>query len=784
MSAQSEILVNIRAVDKATREMKAVKAEVGLLGDSIKGLGVSSVLGYTSAGVALGAFVKGGLREFSQMEKANAQLNATLASTGGVAGVTAEHADRLSSSLMKMSSVDDEVVKSAEAVMLTFTNVRNTGLDHTFDDAMTAALDLSQVFGQDLQSSVVQVGKALQDPIAGVTALRRVGVQLSDAQEEQIRQFMAVNDVASAQKVILGELQREVGGSAKAFGETMPGKIALAEQEFSNLEGQIVGHVVPAMVSVVGIAGDTAVAIGKASDAVEDSVGKIGDAWDLLPGPIQDATVKTMQFAAVLSLPVLAVGAAGIKGIAMAVDEVSDSEDELATKTTILSTMGSYIRAVTQDTDEWSRAIDESSRRLGTAPQAAMGIRDSLQGLTDDAYAAKDAADKARQAFYDLLHQPSQERQQREAGLAQAEFNVGMLEQKRAKGPLSPDNEAWYQWLVNTFIPAQQQWLKLDELRVNRDDKNATLAERLTGDYRDMNQVQQGTIGNLTNITDGTYDVNDAMQGLAALPPANLKVNLDGPKTDPSKIKPDLKAYINNVNDWLKQFPFNWGFDEPPFPPRQMTKNEARAFIKDVNDFLKDLPFNWHVPDPKFPDEEPTKEDAREFVKNVNNFFKNLPFHWHIPDPDQPTAEDITPDLRTTITNVNAFFDKTPFNWHIPTPWAPSDDSLKGQASYIISRIRYWWSVLTSPFGGGAGMTFTPTDLQAAQALYGQIAATITRPHNEQGVAMPTFFTGSGGSTFMVGPVVLNGIDIASPTGAAKFVDAIWPTLRERMRQG
>ena len=66
-------------------------------------------------------------------------------STGGIAGVTAEHVDQLGDSLLHLSGVDDELIKSSQNLLLTFTNVRNVvgeGND-IFDQATLAALNLS-----------------------------------------------------------------------------------------------------------------------------------------------------------------------------------------------------------------------------------------------------------------------------------------------------------------------------------------------------------------------------------------------------------------------------------------------------------------------------------------------------------------------------------------------------------------------------------------------------------------------------------------------------------------
>lgn len=158
-------------------------------------------------------------REFAAAEVVGAQLDAVLRSTGGSAGVTREQIDTLATRLQDLSGTEDEVIQRGAALMLTFTQVK----DDVFPQAIEAALNLSMAMGTDLQSSIIQVGKALNEPIQGVSALRRVGVQLSDEQEAQIKQFMELNDIASAQKIILGELETQFGGVAAAMGDTTTG---------------------------------------------------------------------------------------------------------------------------------------------------------------------------------------------------------------------------------------------------------------------------------------------------------------------------------------------------------------------------------------------------------------------------------------------------------------------------------------------------------------------------------------------------------------------------------
>jgi len=180
------------------------------------------------------------VKAFSESQDAIAQTEAVLKSTNQVAGVTAKVVTDLATSLQKQTKYSDESIRSAENMLLTFTNI---GKD-VFPDTTRAVLDMSTAMGQDLQSTSIQVGKALQDPVLGATALQRVGVRLTESQKDLIQQMVGVGDTAGAQKVILQELQREFGGSAEAAGGTFSGSLAKLKNSFNDVQEAIGGALV------------------------------------------------------------------------------------------------------------------------------------------------------------------------------------------------------------------------------------------------------------------------------------------------------------------------------------------------------------------------------------------------------------------------------------------------------------------------------------------------------------------------------------------------------------
>jgi hypothetical protein len=217
-------------------------------GAKLRALG--KVAAVAAGAAALGGLVKTiqiGTDEFMEQQKVVAQTNAVLKSTGGVANVTAKEMGRLSEQLMRKSGVDDEAIQSGQNLLLTFTKIRNeTGKNNDiFDQATKATLDLSVAMGKDMSSSAILVGKALNDPVKGATALTRAGIQLTEGQKNQIKAFVESGRVLEAQKIILRELNTQFGGSAEAAGKTLPGQLNILKQTFSNLAGELVSRFLP-----------------------------------------------------------------------------------------------------------------------------------------------------------------------------------------------------------------------------------------------------------------------------------------------------------------------------------------------------------------------------------------------------------------------------------------------------------------------------------------------------------------------------------------------------------
>ena len=237
-----------------TSKVKTASEKAGTEGG--KGLGAKLKSGLNSplaqiGGTIAGAFAVNKIADFfgdsiaeaRESQKVNAQTAAVIKSTGDASGLTATQFGTLATKISNKTGIDDEQIQSSENMLATFTNVRDEvgkGND-IFSQATQVVTDMSAATGQDGVKSSVLLGKALNDPIKGISALTRVGVTFTDQQKKSIKAMVDSGNTAGAQKVIIGELNKEFGGSAAAqatSGDKM-------KTTWKNLEEQIGTMLIP-----------------------------------------------------------------------------------------------------------------------------------------------------------------------------------------------------------------------------------------------------------------------------------------------------------------------------------------------------------------------------------------------------------------------------------------------------------------------------------------------------------------------------------------------------------
>jgi hypothetical protein len=197
------------SVSKSEKSVGTLRIGLGRLAGAFAGL---AIIQKTTQ------FLSDSISEARESNKVGAQTQAVLKSTKNAANLSADAIGNLANKLSLKAGVDDEAIQSGENLLLTFRNIRDEvgkGND-IFTRATKIALDMSVAMGTDLKSANIQLGKALNDPVKGITALTRVGVSFTQQQQDQIGKLVKHNHTLAAQKIILGELNKEFKGSAKA----------------------------------------------------------------------------------------------------------------------------------------------------------------------------------------------------------------------------------------------------------------------------------------------------------------------------------------------------------------------------------------------------------------------------------------------------------------------------------------------------------------------------------------------------------------------------------------
>ena len=246
MAKLNDLVVTIgaqtRQFDKA---LGSSMRKMRTFGKNTKQLGKNMTMGLTAPIAALGFTA---VKAFDQQAKAIAQVEAGLKSTGGQVGYTSKQLQKMASDLQSKTLFgDEEILKDATAQLLTFTNI--TG--EQFAQSQQAALDLATRLDGDLKSASIMLGKALNDPVANLSAMSRAGIQFSEDQKEVIKALAEGGNMAEAQSIILEELSRQYGGSAEAAAAAGTGGLKQLQNAFGDLQeefGKVIMDFMPPVI--------------------------------------------------------------------------------------------------------------------------------------------------------------------------------------------------------------------------------------------------------------------------------------------------------------------------------------------------------------------------------------------------------------------------------------------------------------------------------------------------------------------------------------------------------
>ncbi len=220
---------------RASQSIAAIQGPLGPVAGRLTSLGTiignvglktaAATLAIAAIVFSLGKMAAAGARAERQFHR----LEGILKATGGAAGLALSDIEKLSQEIGINTLASTQEIRDAAGVLLTFKSI--TG--ETFKEALRLSQDLAEVGFGSAKSAAMQLGKALEEPEIGLSALRRVGVSFTEEQKEQIKVLDFVGKKMESQAIMMKALNEQVGGAGVSAAKGMAGAMDSLNEEFT-----------------------------------------------------------------------------------------------------------------------------------------------------------------------------------------------------------------------------------------------------------------------------------------------------------------------------------------------------------------------------------------------------------------------------------------------------------------------------------------------------------------------------------------------------------------------
>ena len=223
------------AFQNTAGSIAAVQGPLGPVAGRISSIGAIigrvtlTQLAFTAAIIGTVVVLKSMVKVVANAERQMLKLRAIIKATGGAANLSLNEIEELSAEIGIATLASTQKVRDAAGILLTFKSIQGD----VFKSALRLTQDLAEVGFGDLRTASMQLGKALEEPIVGLGALRRVGVSFTESQKEQIRVLSMTGEKTKAQEIIIRALNEQVGGAGVQAATGLHGAIDSLREQFT-----------------------------------------------------------------------------------------------------------------------------------------------------------------------------------------------------------------------------------------------------------------------------------------------------------------------------------------------------------------------------------------------------------------------------------------------------------------------------------------------------------------------------------------------------------------------
>lgn len=248
----------------------------------------SALGGVVSAGIITAAFIRNTIDAQNEL----GQLNAVLRSTGEAAGFNSMQLVKMADTMAQSTTHSAGEIVKAQTRLLSYSSI----VGEQFPRALQMAIDQSVRLGEGIEQSAETIGKALEKPSQGVTALTKQGFRFEESQKKVMKALEDTGRLAEAQSLVLDVMGESYAGAAEAARDTFGGAVIGLKNTLNDLltgdsGGEGLQGVTGAIKDLTGVLNDPSVRDGFASAAegmillaskAAEAVAMVGGLYELL----------------------------------------------------------------------------------------------------------------------------------------------------------------------------------------------------------------------------------------------------------------------------------------------------------------------------------------------------------------------------------------------------------------------------------------------------------------------------------------------------------------------